>query len=222
MDCFYKFDGFKRLVLFGILCTFSMAVVAPLPVNGQINIGLNEVGFGIRVQKLIDKVRKYYKRSDSDGIMSAVLELKTEIEAHTGKKIDISKEIDKIESELKKKGGKLPKDDFIKFKEVVKKKEKKSRHRALCMENYFLDQPNMSFEDYEFLMKSAKKTDPGVGQNDPLPLKFVIGLSLLLGGAFVMFASSVCPPLAYAGEMMAASGFGMLLDQGIDMYQKEW
>ena len=55
-----------------------------------------------------------------------------------------------------------------------------------------------------------------------LPLKFVISVTLILGGAFVMFATPVCPPLGYAGEMMMGTGFGMLLDQGIDIYQKEY
>ena len=220
MDCFYKFDGFKRLVLFSILCTFTLAVLAPPPVYAQINLG--DVGFGIKVQKLIDKVWRYYNKSDSDGLLSTILELKTEVETHTGKKIDVSKEIDKIESELKKKGGKPPKDIFKKFKDLVKKKEKKNHHRVVCMGTYFHDQPNMSFEDYEFLIRAAKKTDQAAQQNEPLPLKFVLGVTLLLGGAFVMLATPICPPLAYAGEMMVSTGFGMLLDQGLDVYQKQW
>jgi len=218
MDCFYKFNGFKRLVLFSILCTFSLAVLTPPPVYAQINF--SDVGFGVKAQKLIDKVWRYYKKSDSDGLLSTILELKREVEVHTGKKINISKEIDKIESNLKKKGGNHSKDIFKKFKDLVKKKDKKNRHRAICMENYFLDQPNMSFEDYELLCRAAKK--PNQTTQDELPLKFVIGLTLLLGGAFVMFATPIFPPLAYAGEMMVGAGFGMLLDQGLDVYQKQW
>jgi len=65
MDCFYKLNGFKRLVLFSILFTFSLAVVTPPPVYGQINIGLNDVGFGIKAQKLIDKIWRYYNKLDS-------------------------------------------------------------------------------------------------------------------------------------------------------------
>ena len=53
-----------------------------------------------------------------------ILEVKSEVEAFTGKKIDISKEIDKIESDVKKKGSKPPKDIFKKFKSLVHSKEK--------------------------------------------------------------------------------------------------
>lgn len=44
----------------------------------------------------------------------------------------------------------------------------------------------------------------------------------MLGGAFVMFATPVCPVLGYAGEMMLSTGFGMMVDQGLDIYQREY
>ncbi len=121
MYSFFKFISFKRLVLSSVLCSFPLAVVTPPPVYGQINLNLNDINFGVKVQKLIDKVWKYYNKSDANNILDVVLELKSEIESYTGKKIDVSKEIDKIETDLKKKGSKPPKDIFKKFKDVVKK-----------------------------------------------------------------------------------------------------
>lgn len=223
MGCFYKFNGFKRLVLSSILCAFPLAVVTPPSVYGQINVGLNDVVFGIKMQKLIDKAWKYYEKLDSDSLLDVILEIKSEVESHTGKKIDISKEIDRIENDLKKKGGKPSKNIFKKFKSLVHKKDKKKRARALCMEGYFLDQPEMSFQDYEGLQlavvnrKQEKEND-----QKQLPLNFVIGVSLILGGAFVMFATPVCPVLGYAGEAMMTTGFGFLVNQGLDIYQKEY
>ena len=92
----------------------------------------------------------------------------------------------------------------------------------MCMESYFMDQPAMSFEDYEFLHLAAtnEKHVKGSEQNQ-LPLKFVVSISLMLCGAFVMFATPVCPVLGYAGEMMITTGFGMLVDQSLDVYQKQ-
>ncbi len=55
MGCFYKFNGFKHMVLSSILCSFPLAVVMPPLVYGQINTGFNDVNFGVKVQKLIDK-----------------------------------------------------------------------------------------------------------------------------------------------------------------------
>lgn len=222
MDGFFESHKLHNLVLSSILYTFPLAVLTPPPTYGQVNV--NDIGFGLKLQKLIDKAYKYYDKLDSNNLLDVVLEIKSEIESHTGKKIDVSKEIDKIESELKKKGGKPPKDVFKKFKDLVKKKEKKNHHRVLCMEAYFFDQPNMSFEDYEFLYRSAKPdqgNENGNVQNEP-PLKFVVAVSLVLGGAFVMFATPICPVLAWTGETMMGMGFGMLVDQGLDIYEKKY
>ena len=70
MDCFYKFNGFKHVALSCVLCSFPLAVVTPSPVYGQINMGINEVNFGVKVQKLIDKAWKYYdKKTVMDYLM---------------------------------------------------------------------------------------------------------------------------------------------------------
>lgn len=87
MYSFFKFISFKRLVLSSLLCSFPLAVVTLPPVYGQINLNLNDINFGVRVQKLIDKVWKYYNKSDANNIFDVVLELKSEIESYTGKKL---------------------------------------------------------------------------------------------------------------------------------------
>lgn len=183
-------------------------------------MGFNDVCFGVKIQKLVDKAWKYSDKQDGDSLLDVILDIKSEVETYTGKKIDISKEIDKIENNAKKKGSKPPKDIFKKLKSLVQSKEKKKHHRAMCMESYFIDQPSMSFQDYEFLHLKAGNKEKDQGK-EQLPLKFVIAVSLMLGGAFVMFATPVCPALGYAGEMMISTGFGMLIDQGVDIYQKD-
>lgn len=222
MDGFFKLSQFRNLVLSSVLCTFPLAVLTHPCAFGQININLDEVNFGIKLQKLIDKAYKYYDKLDSNNLIDVVLDIKSEIESYSGKKIDVSKEIDKIESELKRQGGKPPKGIFKQFKDFVKNKEKKHKHRALCMEAYFLDQPNMSFETYESLHTIAEKKQDQKNEKEDLPLKFAVAVSLVLGGAFVMFATPVCPVLAWTGETMMGMGFGMLLDQSLDIYDKKF
>lgn len=102
MGCFYKFNGFQRLVLSIVLCSFSLAAVTPPSIYGQVNRGFNDVSFGVKIQKLIDKAWKYYDKLDGDSLLDVILEIKSEVESYTGKKIDISKEIDQIERDLKK------------------------------------------------------------------------------------------------------------------------
>lgn len=225
MACFFRINQLNNVVLSGILIAFPLAVLTPPPVHSQINVGFNDVNFGIKMQKLIDKAWKYYNKQDSDSLIDIILDIKTEVEAYTGKEINLEKEIDNVETDLKKQGHKAPKGVFKKYKSLLKKKDKKKHARALCMEAYFLDAPNMSFDDYEALHLATKKHDnkeEEEKQKDLPPFKFVLGVSLVLCGAFVMFASPACPILAPAGEAMVGTGFGFLLDQGIDMYQKEF
>ncbi|WP_068469952.1 hypothetical protein [Candidatus Protochlamydia phocaeensis] len=221
MGCLYKFNGFQRLVLSSVLCAFPLAVITPPHIYGQIDF--NDVNFGVRIQKLIDKAWKYYEKSDSESLLDVILDIKTEVESYTKTEIDIEKEVDKIESELKKKGGKPPKGIFKQFKKFIKKKDKKKHARAMHMETYFYEEPNIGFNEYEALHLAAiaKKHDEDKDEKE-IPLKFVLGVSLILGGAFVMFATPVCPLLGYTGEALITTGFGMLLDQGIDIYQKDY
>lgn len=225
MVSFLRFNQLNNVVLSSVLLAFPLAVLTPHPAYSQINIGFNDVNFGITMQKLIDKAWKYYNKEDGDSLVEILLDIKKEIEAYRGITINIEKEIDKVEAELKKKGHKAPKDVFKKYKNLLKKKDKKKQTRALCMEAYFLDAPDMSFDDYEILHLAAARKHDNVKEEElkePLPFKFVLGVSLILCGAFVMFATPVCPILGPAGEMMMGTGFGMLVDQGVDIYQKEY
>ncbi len=82
----------------------------------------------------------------------------------------------------------------------------------------------MGFDEYEALHLAATRKQDNKEEEfkEPLPFKFVLGVSLILCGALVMFATPVCPILGPAGEMMMGTGFGMLIDQGVDIYQKEY
>lgn len=104
---FFNFICFKRLVLSSILCAFPLAVITPPSIYGQINLNLNAIDFGVKMQKLIDRAWKYYNKKDSDSLLDVILDIRAEVEAYTGNKINIEKEIDKIETNLQKKGLKV-------------------------------------------------------------------------------------------------------------------
>lgn len=177
------------------------------------------------MQKLIDKAWKYYSKKDGDSLVDVLLDIRAEVEAYTGGKINLEKEIDKIENDLKKKGHKAPKDVFKKYKNLLKKKDKKKHRRALCMEAYFFEAPDMSFDEYEILHLAAARNFDNKEEEEYKelpPFQFVLGVSLMLCGAFVMFATPVCPILGPAGESMMLTGFGMLINEGIDIYQKKY
>jgi hypothetical protein len=223
MGRIFKLSQFHSVVLFSVLITFSMAAISPPAIQAQVDINFDVINFGVKMQKLIDKAWKYYEKSDGDSLLDIILDMKAVVEAYTRKKFDLGNEIDRIEAQLRNKGGKPPKNIFKDFKKFIKKKDKKKHTRALWMESYFLEGLEMSFNDYEQLLLAtvSKGQDQEKGQKE-FPLKFVVAVSLVLGGAFVMYASTVCPLLAYAGETMMTTGFGMLLDQSLDIYQKDY
>jgi hypothetical protein len=223
---FLRLNQYNRMVLSSLLLTFPLAVLTPPLAHAQINISINDINFGIVMQKLIDKTWKYYNKKDSDGLVDVLLDIKGQVESYRGIKINLEKEVDKAQAELKKKGHKAPKEAFKKYKNLLKKKEKKNHHRAVCMEAYFLDTPNMNFDQYEMLhlaaaAKHANKNEEE-GPKDSLPFQFMLGVSLMLCGAFVMFATPVCPIFGPAGESLMLTGFGFLIEQGVEIYQKEY
>ena len=132
---FLRFNLYNRVVLSSLLFTFPLAVLIPPPAYAQVNIGFNDINFGIAMQKLIDKAWKYYTKQDSDSLVDVLLDIKGQVESYRGIKINIEKEIDRAEVALKKKGHKAPKEVFKRYKSLLKKKEKKNHHRALCMDS---------------------------------------------------------------------------------------
>ena len=221
MDCILVPNKFKHVILSCILVTFSLATVMPQPAYCLVDT----INLGIKIQKLVDRAIKYYEKSDSENLLDAVLEIKSEIEAIIGRNIDLDSQIDLIENEFKKKVGKLPKKEFKQFRKLIKGKDKKNHKRTVLIESYLSDELNISIEDYEdlYMVDDARKHKPKEKESEEveLPLKFVLGVTLILGGAFVMFASSVCPPLIFAGESLIGTGFSLLVDAGLDIYQKE-
>jgi hypothetical protein len=63
-----------------------------------------------------------------------MLDVKQEIEAYKGVKIDLDKQLDAVEAEIKKKGAKIPKNEFKELRKTIKKKEKRAGHRAAYFE----------------------------------------------------------------------------------------
>jgi hypothetical protein len=171
----FRFSQLNNVVLSSVLIAFPLAVLVPPPAYSQINIGFNDINFGVNMQKLIDKAWKYYNKEDGDSLVDVLLDIKKEIETYRGITINLEKEIDKVENDLRKKGHKAPKEVFKKYKSLLKKKDKKKHTRALCMEAYFLEAPNMTFDDYEMLhLAASRKQDKEEEIKEPLPLSLIL------------------------------------------------
>ena len=216
-----KYINYNNILLSTVLATFSIATINPQPAYAIKNNIFPNVQFAKKIQKLIDKVNKYKDKLDADSLLDTVLEIKEEIESQTGKKFDLDKEVDRVEQEIKKRGGKTNKNNFHNFKKIISGRIKKQKQRGFLFECYLKDEISraINFEEYETLYlfndRAQKVEEPQV------PYKIYIGITLMLGGAFLLAAGPVCPLCIPAGEMMMGTGFGFVTDEGLDMYMDD-
>lgn len=212
MGCFFKLRGFQHLVLFSLLCTFPLAVLTPLPVYGYMNVDFNrQAEFELKIQESINRAWKCYDNSDSDGFMDVIWEIKSEVEDYTGNKIDLIKEINRIEIELENLDVKLDKDTFVKFKRLIQRKNTEKQQRDFYGEHFFIQGSRLVVPHKHYHE-----------EQEEISLKVAVGISLVLCGGFVMFATPVCPVFGLAGETITSIGLGLLVDQGLEIYQKKY
>ncbi len=209
MASLFNASNVNRILLCGVLTTFTMAVVTPPPAYAQ--IGFNDIAFWSRMEKLIEKMWKYKDKQDGDKILDTMLDMKLEVENYTGQIIDLDKEFSKAKSEIKKQPVKISDKEFEKVRKAIKKKEKKAQNRALCIAAYLEDVPNLSFQEYEFIYNEARghheKEDEEKELKD-LPWRLAVGVSMILGGGFLVIAGNVLkfPACVQTGKELAMGG----------------
>lgn len=145
--------------------TFTCVTIATPPLTAaQLDgLKLNDINFGIKIEKIYEKVKKAIDNRDTNKIVGYMFDFKQEVEQHTGKHIDINKSIDQAEREARAKGQKIDSKYIKAIKKEFNRNDKKHKHRAVwfaqCAE---LDVPYTTFEaDANFEMnymmaKSAK------------------------------------------------------------------
>ncbi|MDP1879452.1 MAG: hypothetical protein Q8K60_00765 [Parachlamydiaceae bacterium] len=210
MVYFFNTTLFNRILLYCLLFTFSLVILKPTYAYAQLYI--SNVAFGIRIQKLTDKMNKYKEKKNSSKLIDTMLDIKSEIEAFTGNKFDINKEIDKIEVLVKKKGAKVPKNELKLLKKIINNKDKKINNRFACMTSYLENPSNMEFEVYEkFYFGNIDQEDKEVME---LPYRLTVGITMTLAGAFLVFVGTRLPiPICKTiGEPMLVSGIGFLIE----------
>ncbi len=219
MVYFFNYYQFNRLLLSGVLVTFSMAIIAPPPAYSQIDIGFNDIFFVVRMEKLVEKLWKYQEREDYNKLLDTMLDMKLEVEGYTGQKINIDKELDKIEIEIKKKGGKIPKKGMEKIRKIINKRYKKEQHRAMCVASYLQDQPDIGFDEYKILYKTAHGHDKEKDEENEileLPGSFVAGVTMMLAGGFLCIIGLRIPVCMEMGKQLAYTGLGFCVNGYID------
>lgn len=224
MANFFKPLTANNLVAAFTAFTFTTAVIVPPQVHAQqFNMSLNDINFGIKIEKIYEKVKKAIDRGETNKIVGYMFDFKTEVEQYTGKKIDVNKAIDQAEKEAKAKGQKLDSKHLKAIKKEFGKQDKKQKHRAVwfakCAEldvPYTAIEADMAFEmDYMVMAKSAKGHDKEV-QVEDVPVKVMVGVTVSLCGLFLWFVP--LPGCQVAGTWLLNTGIGILGSEALDRY----
>lgn len=141
--------------------TFTTAIIAPHPAYADgTNMNLNDLAFGVKIEKIYEKVNKAIDKGETNKIVGYMYDFKSEVEQYTGKKIDINKSIDQAKQEAKSRGQKVDSRYLKAIKKEFGKQEKKHAHRAAwlaqCTE---LDIPYTAVDRYDAYDKENGKKD---------------------------------------------------------------
>ena len=217
------------LVTYFTTATFSIIAVCPphpMAINGGLN--LNDINFQIKVEKIYEKVKRAIARGQTNKIVSYMFDLKSEVEQHTGKNIDISNQIDVAQKELRSKGQKVDDKHVKAIKKEFIKQDKKQKHRAVwfaqCAEldiPYSTIEADMNFEMNYLETKSTHKDKEEI-QIEEVPVKIMVGVTISLCGLFLLFVP--LPVCQTAGTWLINTGVGVLGSDALDRwdaYDKE-
>jgi hypothetical protein len=190
-----------------------------------VNLDPNAINFGIKVEKVVEKIKKSIDKGETNKIVGYMFDIKHEVEQYTGKKIDINKQIDQAQREAKAKGQKID-DRYIKqIKRNFQKEDKRHEHRAVwfaqCAEMdipYSTIEADMHFDMNYVTAKSAKGEDKDID----VPIPIVVGVTVSLCGLFLVFVP--LPGCQSAGIWLINTGVGILGSEAIqkwDQYDRD-
>ncbi len=77
----------NRFIICCTLGAFTLTTVTPLhaiPMEKGVNINLNDINFGIKLEKLIEKAKKYFSEKNNHKLTEVMWDIKHEIEGYVG------------------------------------------------------------------------------------------------------------------------------------------
>lgn len=190
----YAHAGVISLILTSFSLTYAIPIQAVPP---TCQIGLNEIAFMVRMEKLVEKMWKLEKSGNREKMYELALDIKQEVQGALGKEIDLNKCLDSVENEIKKNGNKPPKKEFDSIRKSLTKKDKKNKKHAyylactMDIEGYQFNEhdENLFDDNLMFMAKSGKDKDKDKDDKPELevPAHLVFGVTLTLCGVFLMF-----------------------------------
>jgi hypothetical protein len=212
---------FNRILLCGTLIAFSLTSI-PFPCYSQTNVGVNELAFAFRIEQLLEKVKKAVDKKDSNKLIDLMFDVKREVEAYSGTSIDLDKQLNAVEAEIKKKGAPIPKKEFKGLRDKLKMKEKRLNHRAQYLESYLLngEQPYI-LEDEQMLFSATQERGKEKNTGVVVPIQLTIGVTVALVGFFIMIVPVIPLPIKAWGKDMVVYGVGIAAEACYTAYDEK-
>lgn len=200
---------------------FTTGVMCPPQVHAVgVNLDLGAINFGVKIEKIFEKIKRCIDKGETNKIVSYMFDIKQEVEQYSGKKINISQQIDQVQREAKAKGQKIDERYIKQIKKWFEKEDKKHKHRSMwfaqCTE---LDIPYSAFEaDYNFDMNfMMARTAKGHDKEIDVPITVTVGVTLGLAGLFLMFVP--IPICNTAGWYLLDTGIGILGSRALEKWE---
>ena len=112
----------NRVFLLIVLTSFTMTYAVPLP-PVEFQVGINEIAFMVRLEKLVEKLVKSESKGP-DRMINVLVKIKNEIETTCSVSLDVTRCLDQIGNDLNKLGHKTPKKELEVIKKKLRKEEK--------------------------------------------------------------------------------------------------
>lgn len=191
------------------LTTFCMTHAVPVYATQ-----VNEVAFMMRVEKLVEKLKKMKKSTDSKKMMDLALDIKAEIESSYSVKFNLDDCFKTVESNLKANGVNVSKDKLTAIQKMMKKKDKEVKSKTYCLSSsmytelpdYEIGELSLHHEAKTYGKKDKDQDDEEVS----IPAKLTWGVTLTLVGVFLNFLP--IPACKSWGQGLILMGVGVCGD----------
>jgi hypothetical protein len=169
----------------------------------------SDVVFAVKMEKLVEKIKKYNSSTDNPKLIKTMFEIKQETEGFLNQKINMDDLLKVVENSINKNGINIKKEDFKKFKKKINVRAKYVEHvnayMALCISsNSIYDLEDLKL-DLLANFKFAVEEDV-----DIISAKIEYGCLLMLSGAILEFTGSKLNllPVKRLGDVLFGLGVG--------------
>jgi len=190
-------------VLVYALVACSIACTQSIPLNA-LEYSIGDVARVARIKSLIEKIKSH--QDNSKKVIGYFIEIKSEIEAYTGKSFDISKALKNVSEIFKQRTGKaISKRTLSEMKKLLTKADKK--HKSY-FEYVDTEVVNGEVTDYFY---DDYKGGP-VDDVNFMPTSVIVGITIACAGGFLV----LIPPFEVIGGSLVTFGVGMAIQGGCE------